>query len=154
VHSAARAVIQRFHDSAQIALSWSPFHTRMACGLVTAWILDGLQITIALAVTGVLVKPQTLGMTSAKVGAIASVYLVGENVGALVFGSAPPRPSSWGRRSSANAGLGGVSEIVFGLNAEGKSLEDITNRSRPHRTEHPRPPAKRSRQLHSSGCGL
>src|SRR3954463_8785786 len=67
-------------------LSWSPFHTRMVAGLGAAWILDGLQITIASSVTGVLTSPQTLGMTSTEVGLIASVYLVGEMVGALVFG--------------------------------------------------------------------
>jgi hypothetical protein len=33
-------------------LSWSPFHTRMVCGLAAACILDGLQITIASSVTG------------------------------------------------------------------------------------------------------
>jgi hypothetical protein len=32
-------------------LSWSPFHTRMVAGLGAAWILDGLQITIASSVT-------------------------------------------------------------------------------------------------------
>jgi MFS family permease len=67
-------------------LSWSPFHTRMGCGLGGAWILDGLQITLASSVTGELTKSSTLGMTSAQVGLIASVYLVGEMVGALVFG--------------------------------------------------------------------
>jgi len=45
-------------------LRWSPFHTRMVCGLGAAWILDGLQITIASSVTGQLTKPQTLDMTS------------------------------------------------------------------------------------------
>ena len=67
-------------------LSWSPFHTRMVAGLGAAWILDGLQITIASSVTGVLIKPDTLDMTSTEVGLIASVYLVGQVVGALVFG--------------------------------------------------------------------
>jgi MFS family permease len=67
-------------------LSWSPFHTRMVAGLGAAWILDGLQITIASSVTGVLVQPDTLDMTSSQVGLIASVYLVGQVVGALVFG--------------------------------------------------------------------
>jgi MFS family permease len=67
-------------------LGWSPFHTRMVCGLGAAWILDGLQITIASSVTGVLTQPQTLDMTSTQVGLIASIYLVGELVGALVFG--------------------------------------------------------------------
>jgi MFS family permease len=67
-------------------LSWSPFHTRMVAGLGAAWILDGLQITISSSVVGVLTKPSTLGMTSTEIGLIASVYLIGEVFGALVFG--------------------------------------------------------------------
>src|SRR5215472_716437 len=67
-------------------LNWSPFHTRMVAGLGAAWILDGLQITISSSVTGVLTKPSTLGMTSTEIGLIASIYLVGEVVGSLVFG--------------------------------------------------------------------
>ena len=67
-------------------LRWSKFHTRMVIGLGSAWILDGLQITIASSVTGVLIQPDTLDMTSSQVGLIASVYLVGQVVGALVFG--------------------------------------------------------------------
>ena len=67
-------------------LGWSPFHTRMVAGLGAAWILDGLQITIASSVTGVLTSPATLDMTSTEVGLIASVYLLGEMLGALVFG--------------------------------------------------------------------
>jgi MFS family permease len=67
-------------------LSWPPFHTRMVAGLGSAWILDGLQITIASSVTGVLIQSDTLDMTSTEVGLIASVYLVGQVVGALVFG--------------------------------------------------------------------
>ncbi len=55
-------------------------------GLGAAWILDGLQITIASGVTGVLTQPSTLGMTSTEIGLIASIYLIGEMVGALVFG--------------------------------------------------------------------
>jgi MFS family permease len=67
-------------------LRWSTFHTRMVCGLGGAWILDGLQITVASSVTGKLTKSSTLGMTSTQIGLIASVYLVGEMIGALVFG--------------------------------------------------------------------
>ena len=67
-------------------LRWSPFHTRMVFGLGAAWILDGLQITISSSVTGVLTKPSTLDMTSSEIGLIASIYLVGEMIGALVFG--------------------------------------------------------------------
>jgi MFS family permease len=67
-------------------LSWSPFHTRMVAGLGAAWILDGLQITISSSVTGELTKPSTLGMSSTEIGLIASIYLVGEVFGALIFG--------------------------------------------------------------------
>ena len=45
-------------------LSWSPFHTRMVCGLGGAWILDGLQITAASSVSGALTKSCTLGLSS------------------------------------------------------------------------------------------
>jgi MFS family permease len=67
-------------------LNWSPFHTRMVAGLGAAWILDGLQITISSSVVGVLSSPKTLGMTSTEIGLIASIYLVGEVFGALIFG--------------------------------------------------------------------
>ncbi|MGQ7295602.1 MFS transporter [Quadrisphaera sp. KR29] len=67
-------------------LRWSPFHTRMIMALGTAWILDGLEITIAGAVNPILQEKATLAMSSAQVGLIATVYLIGEVVGALVFG--------------------------------------------------------------------
>jgi MFS family permease len=54
--------------------------------LGVAWVLDGLEITVASAVAGVLGTSKTLGMSSTAVGAIATVYLVGEVAGALVFG--------------------------------------------------------------------
>jgi hypothetical protein len=44
-------------------LRWSPFHPRMVIGLGAAWRLDGLQITIASSVTGVLAQPDTLDLS-------------------------------------------------------------------------------------------
>ncbi|MGI5185190.1 MFS transporter [Dactylosporangium sp. CA-152071] len=67
-------------------LTWAPFHTRMVLALGTAWVLDGLEITIASAVGAVLNKEETLGLSSTQVGAIATVYLLGEVFGALLFG--------------------------------------------------------------------
>jgi MFS family permease len=68
-------------------LPWSPFHTRMVIALGVAWILDGLEITVAGAVVALLTKHETLGLSSTEAGLIATVYLIGEVVGALVFGS-------------------------------------------------------------------
>jgi MFS family permease len=67
-------------------LPWTRFHTRLVMALGTAWILDGLEITLASAVAAVLAQPGTLHLSSGAVGAIATVYLLGEVVGALVFG--------------------------------------------------------------------
>jgi MFS family permease len=67
-------------------LEWTPFHTRMVIGLGAVWVLDGLQITIASSVTGVLTQPDTLDMSSSQIGLIASVYLIGQVIGALFFG--------------------------------------------------------------------
>src|SRR5689334_14284254 len=49
-------------------LPWSPFHTRMVVALGVAWILDGLEITVASAVADTLTQPETLGLSSAAVG--------------------------------------------------------------------------------------
>jgi MFS family permease len=78
VHSLVPARLDR--------LRWTPFHTRLVLALGVAWVLDGLEITVASAVAGVLSQPDTLHLGSTAVGAVASVYLAGEVVGALVFG--------------------------------------------------------------------
>ncbi|MFB7724542.1 MFS transporter [Nocardia sp. NPDC056100] len=67
-------------------LPWSRFHTRLVVALGVAWVLDGLEITVASAVADTLTKPETLNMSSAAVGLIATIYLAGEVVGALLFG--------------------------------------------------------------------
>jgi MFS family permease len=58
----------------------------MVVALGVAWVLDGLEITVASSVTSVLTKPETLHLSSAAAGSIATVYLAGEVVGALFFG--------------------------------------------------------------------
>jgi MFS family permease len=78
VHSAIPARLDR--------LPWSPFHTRMVIALGVAWVLDGLEITIASNVANKLSTPDVLGLSATAAGALASVYLAGEVVGALLFG--------------------------------------------------------------------
>ena len=67
----------RMHD-----MPWTRFHWMVIFGLGTAWILDGLEIQIVAA--GGFEK--TLHMSSSDVGLAGTVYLLGEVVGALVFG--------------------------------------------------------------------
>src|SRR3954447_2953631 len=96
-------------------LSWAPFHTRMVIALGTAWVLDGLEITIASAVGAVLNKQETLGLSSTQVGAIATVYLLGEVFGALLFG-----------RLSDALGRKNLFVVTLGVYLAGNALTALT----------------------------
>jgi MFS family permease len=67
-------------------LPWSKFHTKLVLALGVAWILDGLEITLASVVSDALTKPETLNLSAAASASTATVYLIGEVFGALVFG--------------------------------------------------------------------
>jgi MFS family permease len=67
-------------------LPWSRFHTRLVMALGVAWILDGLEITIASNVGPELTQKAALNMSASAVADIATWYLIGEVIGALFFG--------------------------------------------------------------------
>src|SRR6266481_519132 len=67
-------------------LPWSSWHWLIVVSLGATWILDGLEVTLAGALGGILTLPQTLGLTPARVGASATSYLAGAVLGALLFG--------------------------------------------------------------------
>ncbi len=67
-------------------LPWSKFHTRMVLALGVAWILDGLEITIAANLSAVFTQKNTLALSAGQSADIATWYLIGEVIGALFFG--------------------------------------------------------------------
>ena len=76
-------------------LPWTRFHTWIVLALGVTWILDGLEVTLKGAISGVLQEPGTLHLTSSEIGLIASAYLAGAVLGSLVFGYLTDR---YGRR--------------------------------------------------------
>ena len=67
-------------------LRWSGFHTRVVLALGITWILDGLEVTLAGALSGALKDSPTLQFTNFDVGLANSAYLAGAVLGALGFG--------------------------------------------------------------------
>ena len=78
-------------------LGWSRFHTMLVVALGVAWVLDGLEITIASNVTSLISNKPALNLSSSEVAfAVGTVYLLGEVAGALFFGRLSDK---WGRRN-------------------------------------------------------
>jgi MFS family permease len=67
-------------------LPWSRFHWLVVVALGITWILDGLEVTLTGAVSGVLKGPDGLDLADMQIGEAASVYLAGAVLGALIFG--------------------------------------------------------------------
>ena len=67
-------------------LPWSNWHWLIVVSLGATWILDGLEVTLAGSLGGILTRHETLGLTDSEVGASATCYLAGAVIGALLFG--------------------------------------------------------------------
>ena len=68
------------------ALPWARFHTLVVVALGITWVLDGLEVTLAGAISGALEASPALRLDDAQVGISASAYLAGAVLGALGFG--------------------------------------------------------------------
>jgi hypothetical protein len=112
-------------------LPWSWFHWRILIGLGTVWILDGLEVTIVGSVAARLAESGSgIAITPADIGTAAAFYVVGACLGPVLFGQL----IATGDRGAVAVGflvsaavmaVGGVAELLFGVRAERKSLEDI-----------------------------
>src|SRR5438876_784490 len=67
-------------------LRWGRFHTLVVVALGITWILDGLEVTLAGAISPALKESPQLRFTNADVGLASSAYLAGAVLGALFFG--------------------------------------------------------------------
>ena len=67
-------------------LSWNRFHTLIIVALGITWVLDGLEVTLAGALSGALKESPVLQFTNTDIGIAGTSYLVGAVFGALFFG--------------------------------------------------------------------
>jgi MFS family permease len=96
-------------------LPWSKFHSRLVIALGVAWVLDGLEITIAANVGPDLTLKNTLNMSAGSVADIAWWYLIGQVIGALFFG-----------RLSDKLGRKNLFMITLGVYLAGSGLTALT----------------------------
>jgi MFS family permease len=83
---AASQTIETDIPSRLDSLLWSGFHTRVVTALGITWILDGLEVTLAGALSGAVKESPRLHFTNFDVGLANSAYLCGAVIGALGFG--------------------------------------------------------------------
>ena len=84
--AAGDRIIETSIPSRLDALSWSGFHTRVVLALGITWVLDGLEVTLAGALSGALKASPILHFSNLDLGAANSAYLAGAVLGALGFG--------------------------------------------------------------------
>jgi MFS family permease len=79
-------IIESYVPAQLDRMPWSRWHWLIVVSLGATWILDGLEVTLAGALGGILTRHETLGLTDTQVGASATCYLAGAVLGALLFG--------------------------------------------------------------------
>jgi MFS family permease len=67
-------------------LPWTRFHTLVVVALGITWVLDGLEVTLTGSISGALENSPVLHFTPAEIGLVASAYLTGNVLGAVLFG--------------------------------------------------------------------
>ena len=90
VHDAAKspssAIIATDIPARLDALPFGRFHLLVIAALGITWILDGLEVTLAGALSGELKQSSALALSNAQIGLAGSCYLAGAVLGAVFFG--------------------------------------------------------------------
>src|SRR5262247_2227252 len=86
VEQAAPGIVETDIPARLDRLRWGRFHTLVVVALGITWILDGLEVTLAGAISPALKESPQLQFSNADVGLASSAYLAGAVLGALFFG--------------------------------------------------------------------
>jgi len=86
VAACSGAIIETDIPARLDALPFGSFHTLVIVALGITWILDGLEVTLAGALSGELKDSSGLGLSNEQVGLSGSCYLAGAVLGAFFFG--------------------------------------------------------------------
>src|ERR1700704_6615713 len=84
--TASAAIVETDIPARLDRLPWGRFHTLVVIALGITWVLDGLEVTLAGAVSPALKESPQLHFSNADVGLASSAYLAGAVLGALIFG--------------------------------------------------------------------
>ncbi len=90
----ARGTIETDIPARLDSLPWGGFHTRVIAALGITWILDGLEVTLAGALSGALKESPVLQFTNTDIGIVTSAYIAGAGTGRdrLRLADGPDRP--------------------------------------------------------------
>ena len=86
IRSRSGGVVATDAPSRLDALPFGRFHVLVIVALGITWILDGLEVTLAGALSGELTQSSALGLSNSQVGLAGSSYLCGAVLGAFFFG--------------------------------------------------------------------
>jgi MFS family permease len=82
----SEAIIETDIPTRLDALPFGRFHILVIVALGITWILDGLEVTLAGALSAELKRATALGLSNAQIGFAGSSYLAGAVLGAFFFG--------------------------------------------------------------------
>jgi MFS family permease len=84
--SASGTIVETDIPARLDSLPFGRFHLLVIVALGITWILDGLEVTLAGALSGELKESTALGLSNTQVGVAGSCYLAGAVLGAFFFG--------------------------------------------------------------------